>query len=100
MNESPTVESLVMLSNARNMKNAGAEDQPNAANRQPYSSRWCTTRNQSLPRMCAESCTKDHQTSPTIIKDEELTLCSSTKVKDRQISLVVIHPYTWSAQGP
>ena len=33
MNETPMVESLTTLSNARNMKNVGAENQPNAGNK-------------------------------------------------------------------
>ena len=41
LNETPTLESSARLSNAGNMKNVGAENHPNAANKRPNSSKWC-----------------------------------------------------------
>ena len=60
--ETPTIESSAMLSNTGNMKNVVAENQPNAANKQPDSSRWCNYRKK--PRHTKYTCWKLHGRPP------------------------------------
>ncbi|RVW35465.1 hypothetical protein CK203_097205 [Vitis vinifera] len=90
--ETPTIESSAMLSNTGNMKNVVAENQPNAANKQPDSSRWCNYRKK--PRHTKYTCWKLHGRPPNFNnnnRDGDLMADNRKKFKDKQISPIAIH---------